>query len=75
MWLQSIRDAFRQRADGNNRETAKETMAHTVVEVEMMMIMIKMMNDEGHGDNVSDETDNDNGDFLSIFIFSLALVI
>lgn len=49
-------------------------MVHTVVEVEMM-IMIKLMNDEGHSDNLSDETDNDNGDFLSIFIFSLAFVI
>lgn len=52
----------------------KETMVHAVVEVEVMF-MIKLMKDEGHSDKVSDETDNDNGDFLSIFIFSLALVI
>lgn len=45
-------------------------MMRTVVEAGMMMIMIKLMNDEGH----SDESD-DNDDVLSIFISSLASVI
>lgn len=45
------------------------------MEAEMMMIMIKLMNDEGHGDNISDETDdNDNDDVLSIVISSLPSV-
>lgn len=30
-----------------------------------MMIVIKLMNDEGHSDNISDESD-DNDDVLSI---------
>lgn len=38
-----------------------------------MLIIIKLMNNEGHGDNISDETD-DNDDVLSIFISSLPSV-
>lgn len=45
----------------------------TVVEVGIMLIIIKLMNNEGHGDNISDETD-DNDDVLSIFISSLPSV-
>lgn len=45
-------------------------MERTVVEIEIMMIMIKLMNDEGHSDNISDETD-DNDNVLSVFILSL----
>lgn len=41
-----------------------------------MMILIKLMNDEGHSDNISDETDdNDNDDVLSIFISSVPSVM
>lgn len=39
-----------------------------------MLIIIKLMNNEGHGDNISDETD-DNDDVLSIFISSLPSVV
>lgn len=46
----------------------------TVVEVGIMMIIIKLMNNEGHGDNISDGTD-DNDDVLSIFISSLPSVV
>lgn len=46
----------------------------TVVEVGIMLIIIKLMNNEGHGDNISDETD-DNDDVLSIFISSLPSVV
>lgn len=45
----------------------------TVVEVGIMLIIIKLMNNEGHGDNISDETD-DNDDVLLIFISSLPSV-
>lgn len=43
-------------------------MVRTVVEAEIMMIMIKLMNDEGQSDNISDESnDNDNDDVVEIF--------
>lgn len=48
-------------------------MVCTVVEAEIMMIMIKLMNDEGQSDNISDESDdNDNDDVVEIF-FCLSL--
>lgn len=51
-------------------------MVRTLVEVEIMMIMIKLMNDEGHCDNISDESnDNDNDDVLEIFMPSLPSVM
>ncbi len=49
-------------------------MVCTFVEVEIMMIMIKLMNNEGRSDNVRDETD-DNDDVLSVFILSLPSVM
>lgn len=41
----------------------KQKWCAHAVEVELMMIMIKVMNDEGHSVNISDDTD-DNDDVL-----------
>lgn len=46
----------------------------TVVAVKIMMITVRLMNNEGHSDYVSDGTD-DNDKFLSALISSLPLVI
>lgn len=42
------------------------TTQRRVTEVEIMMITVEPMNDEGHRHNTNDETD-DNDDVLSIF--------
>lgn len=49
-------------------------MACTVVAVVIMMITIQLMNDEGHSDYISDETDDNDG-VLSVFISSLPSVM
>ena len=49
-------------------------MMCTLVVVGIMMIVITLMNDEGHCDNVSGESD-DNDDVLTIVISSLLSVM
>lgn len=34
-----------------------------------VMIVIKLMNDEGHSDNICETDDNDNGDVLYLYLF------
>lgn len=67
MCVWKMRVTVWQREAGNHGGTDRDTTACTFVEDEIMMIMIKLMNDEGHSDNMRDETD-DNDSAMSASI-------
>lgn len=60
-----IREAVCQTQDWNSGGTGGDKMVCTFAEEEIMMI--KLINDEGHRDNINNEAD-DNDSLLSAFI-------
>lgn len=70
MCLEAQRGCLSERKIGK----MEDTMMCIFSEIEIIMIMIKLMKDEGHRDNISNETD-DNDSVLSAFISFPSLII